>query len=163
MINGRLWIVIMFKKILVATHGTKGAQAAEDLAVDLAREHGAILHCIHVVNEDWKWMTGDDWLNTSASRNRFARHVENELGLEAEVIRKRISEKSSRRAVSVAFENVVGNPGKMILQAASGAGADLIVMGARQPRQDQGFKSRIDWNKLLGESTVPIILAPPVR
>ncbi len=153
----------MFKKILIATHGTKGAQAAEDLSVDLAEEHGAALHCLHVVNEDWKFMTGDDWLNTSACRNRFARHVEDELGLEAEVIQKRISEKASRRSVAVTFEKKVGNPGKLILAAASVAGADLIVMGGRQQRQDQGFKSRIDWNKLLIESTIPIILAPPVR
>lgn len=153
----------MFKKILVATHGTKGARAAEDLSIDLAGEHGATLHCIHVVNEDWKFMTGDDWLNTSACRNRFARHVEEELDDEAEAIRKRVAEKASRHAVAVTFEKMVGPPGKSILHAASGSGADLIVMGSRQQCQDQGFKSRIDWNKLLVESTVPIILAPPVR
>jgi nucleotide-binding universal stress UspA family protein len=158
----RLWMSIMFKKILLATHGTKGAQAAEDLSVELAREQGATLLCIHVVNEDWKWMTGDDWLNTSASRNRFARHVEDELAGEAEVIRARVAEKAAESSVPVAFEKTVGNPGKVILEAASGTGADLIVMGSRQKRQDEGFKSRISWDKLFVESTVPIILAPPV-
>ena len=155
-------ISIMFKQILLATHGTRGAQAAEDLSVDVAREWGAKIHCIHVIHEDWNLMTGDDWLNTSASRNMFARHVEAELDGEAEAIRKRISEKASQHAVPLTFEKAVGNPGSLILQSARAVGADLIVMGSRQRSQDKGFKSRIAWDKFLLESAVPIMLAPPV-
>ncbi|MEW6348769.1 MAG: universal stress protein [Thermodesulfobacteriota bacterium] len=152
----------MFSRILLATHGTAGALAAEDLAVELASRFGASLHCLHVIHEDWQWMTGDDWLNTSASRNQFARHVENELNGEAEAIMKRVSEKASGKSVSLTTLKKVGNPAAVILLTAQEIGADVVVMGSRQNRQDTGFRARIGWPEFLGKCRVPVLLAPPV-
>lgn len=150
----------MFKTILLATHGTKGARSAEESAVRLAAEQGASLCCLHVINEDWKWMTGDDWLNTSASRNQFARHVENELNGEARIVIERVSRKAEEMALVFSSRTEVGNPTTVILKTAEEIGADLIVLGARQEKQDRGFKSRISWDKLMRLPSVPILVVP---
>ncbi len=153
----------MFRRILLATHGTSGAQAAEDLAVELASKIGASLCCLHVIHEDWQWMTGDDWLNTSASRNQFARHVENELELEAQAIMKRVTDKAAAKSVPFTTIKKVGNPGAVIPLTAQETGAELVVMGSRQNKQDTGFKARIGWTEFLASCRVPVLLAPPVR
>ncbi len=150
----------MFQNILLATHGTVGARSAEEFAVRLAAEHGASLCYLHVINEDWKWMTGDDWLNTSASRNQFARHVENELYSEAQIILDRVSRKAEEKSLSFTSKTEVGNPASIILKTAAEIGADLIVMGARQDKQARGFKSRIPWDKVMNEPYVPILVVP---
>ncbi len=48
--------------ILLASHGTEGAIAAEKMALSLC-EKGARLHHLLVVPTLWEGMTGDDWLN----------------------------------------------------------------------------------------------------
>lgn len=150
----------MFKTILLATHGTKGARSAEEFAVGLAAEQGASLCCLHVINEDWKWMTGDDWLNTSASRNQFARHVENELNSEARTVIERVEQKAAAKSLIFSSRTEVGNPASVILKTSAEIGADLIVMGARQEKQDCGFKSRISWDNLVSGPSVPILVVP---
>lgn len=152
----------MFTRILLSTHGTSGARAAEDLATELASTFRASLCCLHVIHEDWQWMTGDDWLNTSASRNQFARHVESELEREAAIIMERVSKKASIRSISLTTIKKVGNPATVIPLVAKEMGADLIVVGSRQNRPDIGFKARIAWTDFLANCGVPVIVAPPV-
>ncbi|HDZ79452.1 MAG TPA: universal stress protein, partial [Gammaproteobacteria bacterium] len=48
--------------VLLASHGTVGAQAAEQMAIRMCSS-GAKLHHLIVVPSLWKGMTGDDWLN----------------------------------------------------------------------------------------------------
>ncbi len=152
----------MFTRILVATHGTSGAQAAEDLAAELASTFSASMCCLHVIHENWQWMTGDDWLNTSASRNQFARHVESELAREAATIMERVSEKASIKSIPVMTIKRVGNPATVIPIVAKEMGADLVVVGSRQNRPDIGFKARIAWTDFLANCGVPVLVAPPV-
>ena len=80
-------------KIILASHGTAGARAAEDVALALCAENGAtLLHLlvvpdfwkdIFVVPDFWKGMMGDDWLNNAVTRIRFGDYVENQLAGDA--------------------------------------------------------------------------------
>ena len=66
------------KPILVASHGTIGARAAENEA--LARcEAGDEFDHLLVVPTLWRGMTGDDWLNNAATQIRFGNYVEDQL------------------------------------------------------------------------------------
>ena len=69
------------KNVLLASHGTDGAKAAERMAFDIC-EKGTKLHHLVVVDTLWQGMTGDDWLNNGGMRDKFRRYLENELGQE---------------------------------------------------------------------------------
>ena len=66
------------RAILLASHGTPGARAAERVALDLCAPGGRLHHLV-VVPDFWKGMLGDDWLNNAAVHVRFGRYVENQL------------------------------------------------------------------------------------
>lgn len=51
--------------ILLASHGTPGARAAERAAFDLCAADGRLCHLV-IVPDFWKGMLGDDWLNNAA-------------------------------------------------------------------------------------------------
>jgi hypothetical protein len=53
------------RAILLASHGTPGARAAEAAAFDLCAQEGRVHHLV-VVPDFWKGMLGDDWLNNAA-------------------------------------------------------------------------------------------------
>ena len=58
------------KNILLASHGTIGAQAAEQAAFNMCRKNTQITHLI-VIPKFWKDILGDDWLNNDCTRNKF--------------------------------------------------------------------------------------------
>ncbi|NJB69247.1 nucleotide-binding universal stress UspA family protein [Desulfobaculum xiamenense] len=148
----------MFANILVATHGTPGAQRAEQLAARLAGDWGARLTVLSVVNADWSLMTGDDWLNSSATRNHFADYVEAEIDREMRAVWERIREQIA--PLDPAFVRRVGPLEQSITDAARETGADLIVVGTRQQRQAPGFRARLDDRLLHPELPCPLLVAP---
>ena len=64
----------MSTNVLLASHGTDGAKAAEKMALQVC-EKGARLHHLLVVPSFWKGMTGDDWLNNGSTRDNFRRYL----------------------------------------------------------------------------------------
>ncbi len=63
----------MFNHLLLCTHGSNGALKAEKYVFEqLWRGRTDVaLTVLTVINADWQWMTGDDWLNTSKTRDTF--------------------------------------------------------------------------------------------
>lgn len=150
----------MFTNVLVASHGTPGAQAAEELALKIAIRFESGLNLVTVINENWKHMTGDDWLNTSACRNQFRRHVESEVNSEADEVIARMGSRASESGIEFRHFKTVGTPIVEILNFADTISADLIVVGARQVKQGLGFKSRMPWEKFIETCRIPVIIAP---
>ena len=74
-----------YQKILLASHGTDGAKAAETQALDLCARQSPkpSIHHLLVVPDFWKGMMGDDWLNNAVTQIRFGKYVENQLANEA--------------------------------------------------------------------------------
>ena len=71
------------QNILLASHGTIGAQAAEQKVFEMCASNAHITHLL-VVPEFWKDMLGDDWLNNSVTRIQFEDYLETELGQEVD-------------------------------------------------------------------------------
>lgn len=148
----------MFKTILLATHGTPGAQQAEALAADWARKTGARLLVLSVANEAWKDMTCDDWLNTSTTRNTFGNYVEGQISAEVERLHTRIRKDLSD--LEPEFLCIVGKPHEAIAEAARKTEADVLVIGARQKKQAPGFKDRVTAKELHPLLPCPLVIAP---
>ena len=151
----------MFQHILLCTHGTPGARKAEALVFEklLPASPETQLTVLTVFNEDWALMTGDDWLNTSTTRNTFRSHVETQLARETEAhwetIRERYPEATRHR-----FMQVFGPVEATIAEVAHKQACDLAVMGAWQKKMAPGFKHRVKPERLHPLMPVPIMIAP---
>lgn len=147
----------MFKNILLCTHGSEGAQLAERYVFEtmLDQVSDIQLTILTIVDKDWSVMTGDDWLNTSGTRNRFMDYVDEQLGREIGVDWDRI-----RAAYpvpdKVRFMKVAGDIEETIAEVAEELHSDLVVIGGfmKKPfrltsvKMTPGLAARISNEKL---------------
>jgi len=146
------------KHILLATHGTPGAGKAEDLTSQWARQYGAKVTVLSIINEAWGDMTCDDWLNTSATRNRFRSYVASEIAMEIEAVWARIRKKFD--GVKIDFLSESGKLEDVMANAAEKVGADVVIMGAWQKKQAPGFKDRFENKRLHPQMPCPLVVMP---
>ena len=101
--------------ILLASHGTEGAQAAEQKALELCNKGGHLHHLIVVPKALWEGMTGDDWLNNGKTRDTFRRYVEGQLQQEVEEHQARVSDAAKTKDLKYTAEVVVGEPEETLI------------------------------------------------
>ena len=145
--------------ILLASHGTEGAMAAEKMALSLCEE-GARLHHLLVVPTLWEGMTGDDWLNNGSTRDTFRRYLESELGKEVDEHCERISSQAKDRSITYTNDLIVGEPEKCLLNVCKEQDFELVVMGSPRPRGKKGLRSRIPTESLARSLSVPLLIVP---
>ena len=146
------------KHILLATHGTPGARKAEALALQWARQYGAKVTVLSIINEAWGDMTCDDWLNTSTTRNNFGSYVASEIAKEIEGVWKRVREDFDD--IEIDFLSKGGKLEDVLAEAAEKADADVVIMGAWQRKQAPGFKDRFENKRLHPQIKRPLVVAP---
>ncbi len=147
-----------FKKILLASHGTDGARAAERAAVSLCASNASMHHLI-VVPDLWKGMMGDDWLNNDATRNTYGRYLETELGKEIDNHIERLSSMLSQHNISYSHTIIVGKPEKCLLEASQAESFDLVVIGSPRPGNIKGLRSRMKLEPLARSLKIPLFIA----
>lgn len=148
--------------ILLASHGTPGARAAEQLALSLAPSGGRLEQLV-VVPDLWKGMMGDDWLNNASTRDIYARHVEGQLQREIDEEVTRVRTQAQERGLQYAHRIVLGKPAECLLALAGELHPDLIVIGAPRPPNVRGLRSRMQLDVLMRGIVAPILVAPYPR
>ena len=151
---------MVIRKLLLASHGTPGARAAEDAALALCRESGASLHQLFVVPDLWKGMMGDDWLNNDVTRARFGEYVENQLAREAAAEIERLAARAEESGISRSDEIRLGKPAACLIDVHRAAPYDLIVVGSPRPKGHAGLRSRMDPERLIRSLTAPLMTVP---
>ncbi len=147
------------RSILLASHGSDGARAAEQTALDLLGDGGGLFHLV-VVPDFWKGMMGDDWLNNAVTRARFGKYVEDQLAREIgeQVVR---LERAAKRS-NIAYENDVrlGRPAECLIEAERSGAYDLVVVGAPRPKGTPGLRSRMTPEILVRSLNTPLLVVP---
>ena len=146
-------------RVLLASHGTEGARAAEQKALQMCRAGSRIDH-LYIVPEFWKGMTGDDWLNNGSTRDRFCDYLETELEDEARDHVLRLQKEATAKAITYSAKVMVGRPEKCLIEASQQAEYDLIVMGSPRPRKKQGLRCRMTTEPLLRALSSPLLIVP---
>ena len=144
--------------ILLASHGTEGAQAAEMMAFELCKEGGHVHHLI-VVPSLWQGMTGDDWLNNGSTRDTFRRYLEKELTQEVEEHKTRVSQAAEAHKLHYTSEVIIGEPEECLINTSKKADFDLVVMGSPRPKGKSGLRSRMVTNSTR-ELPIPVLIVP---
>ena len=92
-----------YTHILLASHGTSGACAAEMAAFKLSCPDTTLHHLI-VVPDFWKGMLGDDWLNNASTQIRYGQYLEGELEKEVQDNINRVSAEAKARNIGYTYE-----------------------------------------------------------
>ncbi len=147
------------KQILLASHGTPGARAAERAALALCGPRTTLHHLV-VVPDFWKGMMGDDWLNNSTTRDTYGRYVEAEL--EGEIRRHiaNLQRQATKRRVRYRPQMVFGKPEDCLRERLKRGRIDIVVLGAPRPKGKAGLRSRMLTEKLLRTLKVPVLIMP---
>ena len=128
----------MFKKILLCTHGSRGAQKAEAYIFERLKDavEAEQVTILTIIDKDWSAMSSDDWLNTSTTRTQFKDYVQEQLSREIEEDWQRIKN-CYPEAAKCRFMNVVGGIEETIAEVAVKLDCDLIVVGPynKKPRR----------------------------
>ncbi|MBI1988949.1 MAG: universal stress protein [Betaproteobacteria bacterium] len=151
-----------FAHILIASHGTPGAQAAERAAFALCRARGRLSHLI-VVPDLWRGMMGDDWLNNASTRDDYGKYVENQLQREIQSHIDRMRPQALARDIAYEFRVVLGKPTECLLAFSREAAPDLVLIGAPRPKGVSGLRSRMHPEQLAGTLAVPLLVIPYPR
>jgi nucleotide-binding universal stress UspA family protein len=149
-------------RILLASHGTVGARAAERAALELAAPAAMILHLV-VVPDFWKGMMGDDWLNNASTRAAYGRHVESQLAQEIEQHRVSIEREIRAGGKRYEIKVMIGKPDEALLAYAAAVRPDLVVIGSPRPPGVPGLRSRMRVEKLVGALDVALVVIPQPR
>ncbi|OGA40139.1 MAG: hypothetical protein A3G24_09755 [Betaproteobacteria bacterium RIFCSPLOWO2_12_FULL_62_13] len=150
------------QRILLASHGTPGACAAERAALALCGSGRALFHLV-VVPDFWKGMMGDDWLNNVATRDAYCKHVEAQLGKEIEEQRQALEPQVTARGTRYQIAVVIGKPAECLLGFAAEVSPDLVVIGSPRPPGAPGVRSRMRLEQLLKTLAAPLLIVPYPR
>ncbi|MGB3210329.1 MAG: universal stress protein [Desulforhopalus sp.] len=134
----------MFTKILLCTHGSAGAQKAEEYVFTklLPKAPTANLTILTIVDKDWSSMSSDDWLNTSTTRTQFKDYVDEQLGREIGEDWQRIK-KNYPQAEQAKFIKVAGGIEETIAEVATKLTSELIVLGAYYKKPNRLFSVKM--------------------
>ena len=146
-------------RVLLASHGTPGARAAEGAALALAAPGATIYHLV-VVPDLWKGMMGDDWLNNASTRAAYGRHVESQLAREIEEHKAALEREIRASGRRYELKVVLGEPAAALLEYAATVRPDCVVMGAPRPKGAPGLRSRMRVEKLAGALGAPLLVVP---
>ena len=148
-------------RVLLASHGTTGARAAEVEALANCAP-GATLYHLYVVPDLWRGMMGDDWLNNVRTRIRFGDYLEGELASEADACLERVAAACNEAGLVHQPMLRQGEPSSCLLEAVAETACDLVVIGMPRPKSEEGLRSRLTLEPLVRGLRIPLLIAPRV-
>lgn len=148
------------RTLLLAHHGTPGAEQAAALALSLAMPGQTRIVHLYVVPDFWDGMQGDDWLNNASTRDVFGRYVENMLENDARRELAGVEARCKERGLAYEAVMRLGEPADVVLAVAAETGADLVVIGPPRRKGEEGLRSRMDLEKLVRSLKCPLLIAP---
>jgi len=139
----------MFDRILFPTDDSEGADAALDLAADLATDHDATLHVLNVAD------------TTRDSVIQVQGEVVDSLEAEGERIVAEAAERLRDRGVDVETEVLQGEPYRTIVDYANSRGVDVVVMPTRGRTGLERLLLGSTTERVLRQSDVPVLTVRP--
>jgi nucleotide-binding universal stress UspA family protein len=151
--------MIKTEKILLASHGTPGANAAVQAALTLGKK-GTLIHHLIVVPSLWQGMTGDDWLNNGSTRDRYRRYLESEIGKEIDEHCDEVQKQVEATGFTYKKEILLGEPDQCLIDCSKEQDCDVVVIGSPRPKGVSGLRSRMHTEPLVKSLSTPLLVIP---
>ena len=139
----------MFDRILFPTDGSEGADAALDLAADLATDHDATLYVLNVAD------------TTRDSVIQVQGEVVDSLEAEGERIVAEAADRLRTAGVDVETEVLQGEPYRTIVDFANARDVDVVVMPTRGRTGLERLLLGSTTERVLRQSDVPVLTVRP--
>ena len=144
----------MFKHILLATDGSPASEHAAQIAVDMARTHGARLTALYVVDPyPYLGIGESNPLGFQSYMSAAHQHATQAHAKVADLCKAGDAPVMLQSRIS---EDLTASAG--ILQMAKDAGADLIIMGSHGRTGLARFMVGSVATKVLAESPIPVMV-----
>lgn len=151
----------MHGQILFITDGSSSANHAGRMAISMALSLKVPLKAVFILDEGWKYLLGDEWINTSSTRMRFFNWFEEGLNKHCETILQEFAEKVKAKGVQVEVAIKIGKTEKVILDLTNEKENTLLVLPnphATAPAAAAGL--RFNLNSLSKKVKCPIYVGP---
>jgi nucleotide-binding universal stress UspA family protein len=145
----------MYKKILIATDGSEQARRATQHAVALAKQLGASVHAVFVV--DTRSLAAAHSM-VGATTPAYYHSLLEEWRKAGEAATADVVAEGMKHGVSVSHQIVEGTPAQGIVEAATKMSADLVVMGTHGRTSLGAFFLGSTAQSLVHHATVPVLL-----
>ena len=118
--------MIAIKTILLPTDGSECSQKAMTYAFSFAKQYGARVVALHVIDQRWEDQTRAAFVEMGLD---LTQRIRDGHAQEAQRIVREVAEEGAKIGVSVETRVLMGIPYEDILRAGQELGADLIIMG----------------------------------
>ena len=143
----------MFRKILVPVDGSATAARGLKEAIRIAKDQGAKLRLVHVVDESMAIGSAEAGVDMEALVEGLVKSGRTVLERA-----RAAAEKGGARAETGIYESMSGPVADTILRDAKKWGADLIVMGTHGRRGIRRLVLGSDAEQVMRATTVPVML-----
>jgi nucleotide-binding universal stress UspA family protein len=139
----------MYGTILVPTDGSRGSSVASDHALELADEHGATVHALHVVSP----AAAEGLARPEAAVDGLREHGEELVD--------RVARRAGKRGIPCETAVREGAPAGTIREYADEVGADVVVMGTHGRTGIQRYLLGSVAERVVRSSSVPVLTLSP--
>ncbi|KAB2846349.1 MAG: universal stress protein [Hyphomicrobiaceae bacterium] len=147
------------RSLLLASHDTLGARAAEEAAFDAVEPGGRLLHLV-IIPEFWRSMTGDGWRINASTEHAFCDYLEGQIDAEIREHLRRVHARAQSYGIDYSARSEVGPLAETLIRVANAGAFELVMIGAPRPRKASGFRSRMDLTALARGLKVPLAVIP---
>jgi nucleotide-binding universal stress UspA family protein len=147
------------RSLLLASHDSSGARAAEEAALQ-AIEAGGRLHHLVIIPEFWRSMTGDGWRINASTEHAFCDYLEGRIDAEIRDHLRRVHAKARSCGIEYSARSEVGPLAETLIRVANAGDYELVMIGAPRPRRAAGLRSRMDLTALCRGLRPPLAVIP---
>lgn len=148
-----------FTRLLVSSHDSDGARAAERAAIAALERGGSLRHLV-IVPEFWQGMAGDGWRCNGSNVRDFADYLEGQIDREIRAHLDRVHSEAQARGIVYSAASRHGPLAECLVAECLAGSYEAVVIGAPRPKRMGGLRSRMDLDKLLRALPVPLIVVP---
>lgn len=154
---------IAARHVLLASHDTAGARAAEQAVIEGMANgggRGGAIHHLVIVPEFWQGMSGDGWRCNGSNVRDFCDYLEGQIDREIEDHLRRVHAAAVDRGLSYEASSRHGRLADCLIEEACRIRPELVVIGSPRPKGMTGLRSRLDVEKLMRGLRVPLVVVP---
>ncbi len=139
----------MFNKILCAIDGSAITERILLYAMHFGKKEGVVVHIVHVYEPPEQYATQEGYEELVKSYREVAQHVVQDAREFLEDV-----------GLQVTGEAIVGPPAQVVLEEADRVGADLILVGHRNPKDvTEMFLGSVS-QQILNQTRIPVLVIP---
>lgn len=147
------------QRILLASHGSIGARAAEQAVLTRLNPGDELYHLL-VVPDAWDAMPGENGQDHSTAYPIIGGAIEAQMEAEAGDTFARMGEAARQLGVVYETRLIYGKPVYTLLETVAEISPDYVIAGSARPKHIDGLHSKMITESLMRSMVIPLLIIP---